>query len=227
MKTAAILWDIDGTLLNFHKAERRAFDECMKDIGVDSCSDEFVDRYKKLNLSYWKKLELGEIDMQRLLTERFEVFCESEGIYLPDSAAFNKAYQEGLGKYVYINDDSVELVKRLKAIFKQYAVTNGTPAAQHAKLRNSGLDKLFDGIFISREIGYEKPRKEFFDVVFDAIGVDRDEAVVVGDSLTSDIKGANNAGVRAIWYNPDGGERKPGLDIYREIKDLREIESIL
>lgn len=223
----AILWDIDGTLLNFHKAERTSLIECLKNIGFNGCDEEFITRYRELNLSYWKRLEKGEVSMEQLVTERFRVLAKREGINIPDVAAFNEEYQQGLGRYIYINDDSLKLIEHLKPRFKQYAITNGTPVAQHAKLNNSGLIDLLEGAFISKELGYDKPRKEFFDIVINEIGIKRENCVVIGDSLSSDIKGANNAGIPAIWYNPEGIQLEQGLQVYAQIKNLWEIEELI
>ena len=121
------------------------------------------------------------------------------------------------------------LVKRFKERgIKQYAVTNGTLVAQQRKLKLSGLDLLLDGVFISDVIGIEKPNIGFFDAVWAEIGsYEKDEVVIVGDSLTSDIQGGNNAGILCCWYNPKGYENAEGLRIEYEVKDLREIRKLI
>ena len=133
-----------------------------------------------------------------------------------------------LGDTVAYKDDSYDILKSLRGKYGQYAVSNGTIVAQTKKLKNSGLGDLFDGVFLSEELGAEKPGKEFFDRVFSVIGEDKkDKALIVGDSLSSDISGGINAGIKTCWYNPDGvknnGEIKPDY----EISDLHEIYKIL
>ena len=112
-----------------------------------------------------------------------------------------------LGSHIFPNDNGIELVRSLKGRVHQYAVTNGSAVAQERKLSVSGLDKLFDGIFISDKVGAEKPATEFFDRVFEQIPENREDVIIVGDSLTSDIRGANNAGIACCWSSP---ERSPG-----------------
>lgn len=116
----------------------------------------------------------------------------------------------------------------LKGRVAQYAVTNGTLAAQQRKLKNSGLDRLLDGAFISEVIGAEKPSPVFFDAVFSAIPPwDKNEILLVGDSLTSDMKGGVRAGLRCCWYDPQGREAPPGLPIEFHIRDLNQVRNIL
>lgn len=222
-----ILWDIDGTLLDFHKAERWSIKKCFSQIGFDGCDDAFIDRYSTLNRRYWDMLERGEITIDRLLTERFVEFFKQENIGLDDAVKFNYNYQMGLGQVAFPMDDSINLVKKLKGKVKQYAVTNGAALSQHHKLMNSGLDALLDGCFISQEIGYDKPRSEFFDAVFRQIKAKRSETAIVGDSLSSDMAGANNAGILGIWYNPDKKKNDTTVKVDAEIKNLWEIESFI
>ena len=110
---------------------------------------------------------------------------------------------------------------------KQYAVTNGTKVAQQRKLERSGLNRLLDGVFISEDLGIEKPGIGFFHRVWEQIGqFDPYEVMIVGDSLTSDIQGGNNAGILCCWFNPKGKENATKLRIDYEIKDLTQILSI-
>lgn len=223
-----ILWDIDGTLLSFKKAEYAAIQSCFETFGLGLCTEEMIGRYSVLNLRYWKRLERGEITKPRLLVERFEEFFAAEGIECSDPAGFNAEYQLRLGDTICFNDDSFRLVESLRDRVRQYAVTNGTKVAQDRKLSRSGLDKLFDGIFISDVVGYEKPSVEFFDHVFSCIPpCQKEETLIVGDSLTSDIQGGNNAGILTCWYNPEGEENTRSVRVDYEIKDLHEILDIL
>ena len=119
-------------------------------------------------------------------------------------------------------------MKGLKGRIKQYAVTNGTKVAQDRKLLKSGLIDLFDGVFISEEIGVEKPGIGFFEYVWEQIGeYDPSEIMIVGDSLTSDIQGGNNAGIVCCWYNPSGKTNDKNLKIDYEITDLQDILELI
>ena len=142
--------------------------------------------------------------------------------------AFNESYQLCLGDTIVFRDDSYEIVKSLRGKVKQYVVSNGTVVAQEKKLRLSGLGELMDGIFLSEALGVEKPNVEFFERMFETIGpVEKDQVLIVGDSLTSDIRGGNNAGIKTCWYNPDHKERYADVKIDYEIADLHEIYDII
>ena len=142
--------------------------------------------------------------------------------------AFNERYQLCLGDTIVFRDDSYEIVKSLRGKVKQYVVSNGTVVAQEKKLRLSGLGELMDSIFLSEALGVEKPNVEFFERMFETIGpVEKDQVLIVGDSLTSDIRGGNNAGIKTCWYNPDHKERYADVKIDYEIADLHEIYDII
>ncbi len=223
-----ILWDVDGTLLNFLEAEREAIKTCFRVFGLGECTDEMTARYSAINVRYWERLELGELTKPEILLGRFEEFFRTEGIAFNRVDDFNAEYQLRLGDTICFNDKSYELVKRLRGRVRQYAVTNGTEVAQERKLARSGFGALFDGVFISGRVGFEKPSPGFFDHVLAAIGpADKTEILIVGDSLTSDIRGGDAAGIRTCWYNPDGRVNDQGVRVDYDIRDLREVETIL
>lgn len=224
-----ILWDIDGTILDFKAAEKNAIKTCFELFGIGECTDEMISRYSLINDKYWKKLERGEMSKPDILRGRFAEFFASEGIDFSQIDEFNSEYQVRLGDRVFFFDNAYEIVKSLHGKVKQYAVTNGTYIAQSRKLKNSGLDELFDGTFISDLVGAEKPSLEFFDHVFENIeNVKRSEILLIGDSLTSDIKGANNALIPCAFYT-QGKEFENETDLHIDyvIKNLNEIYKIL
>ena len=223
-----ILWDIDGTLLNFHAAERVAIKTLFQQFDLGECTDEMIQKYSKINRSYWERLERGEISKPQVLVGRFEDFFASEGIDVNVAPRFNQAYQLSLGDTIVFCDDSLQIIRSLKGKVKQYVVSNGTVIAQNKKLRLSGLGDLMDGIYLSEELGAEKPNIKFFEQVFADIGpIERTEVLIVGDSLSSDICGGNNAGIQTCWYNPLGAELKGDYKVDYEIRNLNEIYEIL
>lgn len=227
MAIKAILWDVDGTLLDFFAAERAAIRACFERFGLGKCTDGMISRYSKINIGYWQRLERGELSRGEVLLGRFVEFFEKEGVRA-DAAAFNEEYQYRLGDTICFVDDAYELVGRLRWQVKQYAVTNGTCAAQERKLTRSGLIELLDGVFISEKVGFDKPRPEFFEHVFARIPpFARDEMLIVGDSLTSDMRGGNAAGIKCCWYNPGHAENGAGVRVDFEISDLRSVEDII
>lgn len=225
-----ILWDVDNTLLDFKAAERTALRTCFARFGLGDCSEEQIARYSALNTRWWKMLENGTVTKAQLLPGRFAEFFAAEGIPFSDYDAFNADYQLLLGETVVFFDHGYALVRDLKEQgFRQYAVTNGTLIAQEKKLKKSGLDRLFDGVFISEQVGAEKPSPAFFDAVLSAIvPCEREEILLVGDSLTSDMRGGLWAGIPCCWYNPKGLPIPPeAAGIRWDIRDLNEVRDIV
>lgn len=225
---STILWDVDGTLLDFIAAEKAAIKTLFGEFNLGQCSDEMIKRYSEINKIYWQRLERGEITKQEVLVGRFKEFFKSEGIDISVVEEFNSLYQLRLGDTIVYHDDSLEIIKSLQGRVRQYVVSNGTVEAQSKKLRLSGLSELVDGIFLSEHIGVEKPNIEFFDKVLEEIKpADRSSILIVGDSLTSDIQGGNNAGIVTCWYNPLGDKAPDKYRIDYEISDLHQIYEII
>ena len=223
-----ILWDVDGTLLDFDAAERAAIRSLTTDFGFAGCTDAAIRRYAEINRALWKRLERGECTREQVLVGRFEAFFAEMGWDVSRAAEFNRAYQLRLGDTIVYRDDSLILVKSLRGRVRQYVVSNGTIAAQTKKLERSGFGALMDGVFLSERLGVEKPDPAFFEQVFSAIGpVDRDRVLLVGDSLTSDMQGGLNAGVKTAWYNPERLPLPASPRIDYDLSDLNELFSIL
>lgn len=223
-----VLWDIDGTLLDFKKAEYEAIKKCFEIFGLGECTDEMIARYSAINKKYWERLERNEITKSQVLVGRFEEFFAGENIQTKCAPEFNQEYQIRLGDTICFCDDSYELVKSLQGRVKQYAVTNGTKIAQDKKLKKSGLIEFFDDIFISEDIGFEKPDIGFFQHVWACIGkYEPEEVMIVGDSLTSDMQGGNNAGIVCCWYNPKKVPNTKNIKIDYEIEHLHKILEII
>ena len=228
MNFTTILWDVDGTLLDFRAAEKAAVQALFREFSLGECTDEMVRRYSQINEVFWQRLERNELTKPQILVGRFEQFFSEIGISAALAPAFNDRYQLALGDTIVFRDDSLNIVRSLRGRVKQYAVTNGTVTAQNKKLTASGLKDLLDGAFLSEGVGAEKPNMAFFDAVFDAIRpTDLSKVLIIGDSLTSDIRGGNNAGIRTCWYNPDHLPARPGFRIDYTISDLREVLDIL
>ena len=223
-----ILWDVDGTLLDFHAAQKAAIRSLFKDFSLCELSDEMIERYSHINDIFWERLERNEISKQEVLVGRFEQFFEEIGVDKKIAAEFNDRYQLRLGDTIVYRDDSYEIVKSLKNKVKQYVVSNGTIVSQTKKLKMSGFDQLMDGIFLSEAIGIEKPNMGFFDAVFNELeNKDPKEIMIVGDSLTSDIQGGINAGLVTCWYNPNRKEKPDKYQIDYIIDDLHEVYELL
>lgn len=223
-----ILWDIDATLLDFLAAEKAAIRFCFSKYNLGECTDEMLARYSVINKKYWEMLERGEMSKADILVNRFREFFASEGIETECEKEFNDSYQVALGDTICFRDNGYELVKKLQGRYRQFVVTNGTFVAQERKLRKSGIGELVEEAFISDLIGFEKPSIEFFDYVFEKIGeYGKNEVLIIGDSLTSDMQGGNNAGIVCCWYNPNHLENTKNVKIDYEIEDLWQLGEIL
>lgn len=200
-----ILWDVDGTLLDFLKSEHFALTDTLNKFGLPA-TDEIVKVYSKINEKCWKKLERGEVSKSWVLVHRFEELFEYLHVTDVDVKAFQQHYQYMLGSVFYFQDNSKELLEKLKGDFKQYIVTNGVEDTQRRKLKLSGITDLVDDIFISECIGYEKPNPLFFEGCMERIEKElgripeKDRILIVGDSLTSDMKGGNQFGIHCCYY---------------------------
>lgn len=226
-KIKVVLWDIDGTLLNFEEAEKNAIRACFAQFELGWCSDEMLADYSAINKIYWQRLERGELTKPEVLVGRFQEFFTKYGLNTACVPEFNAQYQLSLGDTICFYDQALETVLQLRGKVKQYAVTNGTAVAQKKKLARSRLEELLDGTFISDKIGFEKPRVEFFDHVWENIGhYEKDEVLIVGDSMTSDMQGGNNAGILCCWFNPRGEQPKPGIRIDYEISRIPQVLEI-
>ena len=207
-KVTALLLDADNTLLDFNKDEHQALVKALEHFGVPA-TKENTEIYSKINQGMWKQLERGEITKPELKRTRFKLFFDAIGFECEeDPFVVNEYYLNLLGEGGNTLEGAVETVKKLhKAGLELYIVTNGVALTQAKRLARSGLMPYISEVFVSETIGYQKPRKEYFDYVLDKISEkDKEKILLVGDSLTSDIKGAMNSDIRCCWLNHDGEE---------------------
>lgn len=224
----AILWDVDGTLLDFLAAEKAAIRRLFGEFGLGECTDAMVARYSAINDGYWKRLERGEIAKKEVLIGRFREFFSELGIDPDLAEPFNARYQHALGDTVVYRDDSLNVVKALHGRVKQYVVSNGTIVAQTKKLQRSHLGEWMDGVFLSEQLGAEKPNPAFFEKVFAALpDIPKKDMLIVGDSLTSDMRGGLLAGIPTCWYNPFHHPRPADMTMDFIIEDLHEIYELI
>ena len=223
-----ILWDIDNTLLDFFAAEKKSLKAVFQNFGLGKLSDEKVAEYSAVNIRHWERLERGEITKAEVMHGRFTEFLSRLNITDVDPDLMNAAYEAELVNHVEFVENGYDVIQSLKDKYKHYAVTNGAYEVQTKKLAVSGLDRIFDKVFISDEIGYEKPRIQFFQPVLEnIIPCERDEILIVGDSLTSDMRGGNNIGIKCCWYNPRRKVNTTDVKTDYEIHSLKEIYEIL
>ena len=221
-----LFWDIDDTLLDFKRGEATAIRQTLAHIGIDPTEDT-VRLYSEINESLWKRLERGEVTREQILVGRFERLFSELG-FDGDAAATQEIYFSYLGEQHDFVDGAQEVLRSLKGHYRMYAVSNGTTVIQNKRLAASGLDRVFDRIFLSQEIGAEKPNAAFFDACFAALpDVKRDAVLIIGDSLTSDMRGGELAGLQTCWFNPHGKENSIGVRIDCEITALSQLLPLL
>ena len=226
-KITTILWDVDNTLLDFNYSMRNALKLCFRMVGK-TITEEMIDRCAQINEGWWKRLERGEVTKEQLLNGRFIDFFKEYGLTDIDVDSFRKEYQINLGNIYSFRDDSLTICKALQTKLEQYVVTNGVASTQRNKLCLSGFSDVMKGFFISEEIGFHKPSREFFEACFKQIPEkDRSRILIVGDSLSSDIRGGNQAGIQTCWYNPTERVLEDGYSVDYEISDLHQIYDIL
>lgn len=223
-----MLLDADDTLLDFSKSEREAISKTLAEFSIPA-ENGIIDRYVEINLHCWKLLEDGKITRSYLDRLRFDMLFEEYGIKDKDSVAAGARYRAHLTDSGYVIDGCVDFLNEISQKYRLFLVTNGTRPTQIVRLQSAGIDGFFEEMFFSEQIGCAKPYKGFFDHVFSHIkNFDKSRAVLVGDSLSSDVLGANNAGVTAIWFNPkmqkNNGVATPDYVVsgYGELENLLE-----
>ena len=217
--------DLDDTILDFHKAERLAVAKTFLEFGLEP-TEAVLTRYHEINKLHWQRLEKGEITREQVLTGRFQALFQELGRPV-DAVAVARSYEHNLGIGHYFLPGALEAVQALRGKYRLFLASNGTASVQHSRLTSAGLYPYFEQVFVSQELGANKPAKAFFDACAARIpGYAPEKAMMVGDSLSSDILGGKNAGIRTCWVNP---EHKPPQDIRPdyEIEALSQLPALL
>jgi YjjG family noncanonical pyrimidine nucleotidase len=203
-----LLFDLDQTLLDFHASEKLALKDVLEAQGLEF-SQQRYDAFKQINKSLWLEFEKGEITKLQLFETRFRRLFELCGcdVESMDLAKINSDFIDAMAKSGVLMDGALELLERLTkdiADVRIYIVTNGVTRNALGRIASTGLDRFISEVFVSEEIGAAKPAREYFDAVVNAVGGDRESFLVIGDSLTSDMLGAKNAGLYSVWTMPQG-----------------------
>ena len=217
--------DLDDTILDFHKAERIALSKTIRDFGVEPTED-VLTLYHGINKWHWEQLELGTLTRDEVLVNRFGVLFGKLGKEV-DATACARAYEHNLSIGHYFLPGAEEAVDALSKKYRLFLASNGTASVQKGRMTSANLYRFFETVFVSQEIGYNKPSVDYFNACFATIAdFDKEKAIMVGDSLSSDIKGGINAGIKTVWVNPDHkdcGDIKPDY----EIEYLHQLEALL
>lgn len=221
-----VLLDADNTLFDFDLAEHKALGLTLAGHGIPF-TPEAEQTYIDINTALWSKFDRGEISQGALVVERFSSFLRAVG-RAGDPAELNRYYLSRLGEQGDLLPGAEALCRALAARCTLAIITNGVSSAQRGRFARSPIQDCISNLFISEDIGFQKPRREFFDAVLHDMGIsDPGRAVVVGDTLGSDILGAKNAGLDAVWYNPKGRPARPDLSPVLIAASFDQIENFI
>lgn len=220
-----VLLDLDLTLFDFDTSETRAFADCMAVVGVDDDETRrILPRYREINAALWSAVERGELTPSVAGRRRFEQLLDELGIAEGDPVELGDVFQAGLGLHGELYEGAADVLDALAKRSRLALVTNGLTSVQRAKVQRLGLHDWFETIVISDEVGVAKPDPAMFELALGRLGASRsDAAVMVGDSLTSDVAGANAAAIASCWLNRGGTTAPPGLRVDHEIGALSEL----
>ncbi|MBR4039633.1 MAG: YjjG family noncanonical pyrimidine nucleotidase [Clostridia bacterium] len=222
-----LLCDADDTLFDFGKAEENAFQEACVHMGFEATAALHA-TYSAINSALWKLLEQGGITQKVLRVKRFEQFLEAIGRHDLDAAEMATVFADALGRQSVPIEGAIEAVARWSRIVPVIIVTNGISKIQHGRMNGSEVRHYISGMVISEEVGAAKPDPKMLEIGMEMAKItDKRRVLVLGDSLSSDIGAAANAGIDACWYNRKGHANTKGLPVRYEITDLDDVDGIL
>ena len=224
MRKPILLFDLDNTILDFDSGERAALSDAFRQFSIEP-TEKLLEDYHRINIKYWERLERGELSRMEVLEGRFDELFRLYGIDCTGKMIQN-VYEKNLGSHYDFMPGAKELLEKLYEKNDLYIVSNGCAEIQASRIAGANLKKYFKDFFVSENIGFDKPDVRFFDHCFSSIpDFDKKKTVVIGDSLTSDIKGGKNAGILTCWFNVGGKPippfNKPDL-VIRSLTELPE-----
>jgi len=226
MRYETLLFDLDHTLLDSDASEIAAYAHTMATIGLPNPDDHF-ERYLRINHAMWAAVERGELQPSEVRFKRFEQFVDEVGI-TADPVAMADAFVWGLGAFGELYDGARVVLEQLAGQVQIAMVTNGLSDVQRARIERLDLDHFFDAVVISSEVGVTKPRPEIFDITFELLGhPPKQSALMIGDSLTSDIRGGSDYEIATCWLNWRGSPARPDLAITHEITQIAQLVDIV
>ena len=222
-----ILLDFDGTIVDFYDAEEKAFYNMAKHYGHFPTKQDFQ-HFRKVNQSHWEAFQQNELTKEQVLSHRFINYFNDYYIEV-DGKEADEIFRDELAKApLKFFDQTIETINQLKDKHSLYIVTNGVTITQQRRIAQTNFNDIFNGIFISEQTGYQKPMREFFDYIFNEIGnINREETIIVGDSLTSDVMGGLNANIQTCWFNYREKENNSNIQPHYEIINLSELINIV
>lgn len=198
-----LLFDADNTLFDFTAAEHFAFRRTCEENGL-VWSEEHYETYRRINAALWADFDRGLRRREELVVDRFRLYFDTLGI-TGDAEACQRTQERSLGLCAALLPGAEALCRRLSRHHRLYLVTNGMASVQRSRLAAAPITPFLSDVFISEELGCAKPSPAYFDQIFARIdGIRKDNCLLIGDSLTSDIRGANDYGIPCVWFDPAG-----------------------
>ena len=218
--------DLDDTILDFQKAEHIALSKTLRSFGLEP-TERVLKRYNLINKAHWEALERKELTREQVLVGRFQTLFAEMGITV-EPVQVARAYEDNLSIGHYFLPGAEEAVEALSKKYKLYLASNGTAKVQAGRLKSANISRFFEEVFVSQELGANKPSLEYFEKCFARIpGFEKSKAIIVGDSLTSDILGGQNAGIATCWVNPHHKAGREDIRVDYEIEALSQLEDLL
>ncbi len=227
MKYEVLIFDADDTLFDFKKSESYAIEKAMKDFNIAYDKSVHIPLYHKVNHDIWKEFEQGNMTQEELKSERFRRFFDILGLN-DDPVSFSKTYMKYLGNASFLYEKSETIVKKLSNTHRLAIITNGLTEVQENRISKSDIAHYFEEIVISESVKLSKPNPEIFSYTLGKMNHhDKNSVLMIGDSLTSDIKGGAIFGIDTCWYNPRKSANPFGFAPTYEIHDLNSIADIV
>lgn len=221
-----VLLDLDNTLIDFNECARHSIINSFKKHGF-TYTDEVFKTFITENIKIWKRLEKGEITKTDLRANRWNIILGKLGIDY-DGTIIEEEFENGVAQGAYAVDGAYELLDYLYPRYELYIVSNGFRFVQESRLKIGDFRKYFKDIFLSEDVGVQKPAKEFFDYCLERLGnPEKEDIILIGDSLSADIIGSLNYGVDCIWFNKNGDKLPKDIEPTYIVTKLKEIEEIL
>ncbi len=221
-----VLLDIDNTLIDFNECARQTIIKIFNDFGLPY-TDNVFKTFTEENIKIWKRLENGEITKAYLRENRWNIILEKLNL-IADGPEIEKLFENGIADSAYEVTGAKELLEYLYKKHELYVVSNGFRAVQENRLNISGFQKFFKGMFFSEDIGISKPQKEFFDYCFNNLdNPEKENVILIGDSISADISGGNNYNIKTIWFNKNNEKCPDNVKPTYTVRTLNEIQSII
>lgn len=225
MAFKVLLFDLDGTLLDFKQTEETGLSYVFTQFQIP---DPIACRkyYQQLNTQLWKGFEQDQYPKEYIFTQRFPMLLAHFHLQR-DGKAMERSYRSWLDQGCDLMKDALAVVSQLARNYELHIITNGYASTQHHRLEKSGLRPYFDHVFVSEEIGWQKPQRAYFEHVLNHLDQPKESILVIGDSLIADIGGAKQAGLATCWIHAPGISNDTGIQSDFEITELKELWNIL